>query len=402
MKKITRAIIAALLVAVMASGCTSAFAAEPADELIWNYYDWEYCYDYAGRLNLGENTITTPEDSYYCYYLFNAEESGFYTIGFTDYVYDGWTGVPEYVDDGVAVNEADCIYHSTENNFRRITFKLEKGENIIGFDLNKMINNKTFEIAYEGNKINSVNIDNKLLLNRDIYTYGEYCEIYADVDLSFSSGTEITLNYVEGVVAKEIEKGINTVTITLFGAETELNVDVYSVTDVVDSVEISNIDDYLNARVYYDGYECYFPWDETFTFTLKDGSTQTIVFSSDSENVITLPDGTEANFYFATESEGDEIVMNVMIADCVIRSYDCTEVKASSDENFANLLYNARNNFTRASRYFRYAFIAVLDCDTLEEFIDYGAHDSANYFRYSASTFLEIFKEFFSFMAFLA
>ena len=402
MKKITRAIIAALLAAVMAFGCTSAFAAEPADELIWDYYSWEYRYDYAGKLSVGENTITTPKDSYCCYYLFNAEESGFYTIGFTDYAYDGWAGAPEYVDDGIAVNEADCIYHRTENNFRRITLKFEKGENIIGFDLNKAISNKTFEIKYEGKEIDSVSIDDKLLLNRDIYTYDEHCEIYADVALTFSSGTEITIDYVEGVAAKEIEKGKNTVTVTLFDKETELTVDVYPISDVVDSVEISNVDDYLNARVYYNGYDSSFPWDETFTFTFKDGSTQSIVLSSEGDNAITLPDGTEAYVYLTTENENDKIVMNVMIADCVIRAYEYNEVKASSDENFANYLYNAKYNFTRASRYFRYAFISVLDCDTLEEFIEYGAENSANYFRYSASTFFEIFKEFFTFITFLA
>ncbi len=401
MKKTFRAIIAALLVAVMAFGCTSAFAAQPADELIWDYYNWEYRYNYAGGLSIGENTITTPEDSYYCYYTFNAEESGFYTIGFTDYAYDGWAGIPESFENGVAVNEADCIYHKTENNFRRTTFKLDKGETVIGFDLNQKISNKTFEIVYEGSEIESVSIDDKLLLNRDIYSYDGYFEIYADISVSFSAGTEITLNYLEGSVEKDIEKGENTVSAMLFGENTDLTVDVYLVTDVIKTVEISNIEDYLNTKVYYDGYEGYYPWDETFTFTFTDGSTQSIIFSSEDDNTVILPDGTEAYVYLTTENSNDEITLNVMIADCVIRSYECNEIKASSDENFSNFVYNAKYDINRASRYFRNALIAVLDCDSLGEFIEYGAQNSANYFSYSASTFLEIFKEFFSFISFL-
>ena len=401
MKKTIRAIIAALLAALMAIGCTSAFAAEHDSQLLWDFYGWEYRYDYAGELRLGENTVTVPDNSNYLYYVFDAEESGFYTIGFTDYAFDGWIGTPEFAEDGTAFNEAENLYHKTESNFPRITFRFEKGENIIGIDFNNIIKDKTLEIVYEGNKIESVAIDGSLLLNRDIYNNGELCEIYADTIVTFTSGTSITLSYLEGLVTRDVKKGKNTVSFTLLGESRELTVDVYLPTDVIETVEISNIEDYLNTKVYYDGYEGYYPANETFTITFKDGTVQRFVFNEENDCCVTMPDGTKAYVYLDTEKEDDEIILNVMIADCVIRTYECSEAKASSDENLANLLGNAKYKFNRASRYFRLAFIAVLDCDSLGEYIEYGAQNSANYFRYSLTSFLEIFKEIFSFISFL-
>ncbi len=401
MKKTIRAIIAALLAALMAIGCTTAFAAETDGELFWNYYDSEYYYDYAGELSLGENTVTVPEDSYYLYFVFNAEESGFYTIGFTDYAFDGWIGVPESVVDGVAFDEADYLYHKTESNFTRLTFRFKKGENIIGIDFESIFKNKTLEIVYEGREIESVSVNDSLLLNRDIYSYEGYCEIHANTIVTFTSGTTITLGYLEGLVKKDLQKGENTVEFSLFGEDINLTVDVYLISDIVENVEISNIEDYLNAKIYYDGYEGYYPIDETFTFTFKDGSTQNFVFSYEDDNFIILPDGTKAYVYLTTEKTDDEIILNVMIADYVVRAYECNESKASSDENFANLLSNANYNFNRASRYFRYAFIAILECGSFGEFVEYGAGASADYIGYSIRAFLDIFEEIFSFISFV-
>lgn len=402
MKKFLRAIVAALLAAVMVLGCTSAFAAESRGKLLWNYYGWEYSYDYAGELSTGENKITTPDDSYYCYYVFNAEESGYYTMGFTDYAYDSWLGVPESVSENTAYNEADCIYHNTDNNFRRFTLKLNKGENIIGFDLNRKISNKTFEIVYEGSEINSVTIGKSLLYGCEIYSYGEFCEISTDIVIAFSSGTEITVGYAEGTVTKDMEKGTNTVSLQLFGETIDLAVDVYFITDIVKNVEISNIEDYLNAKLYYNGYEGYYPSGETFTFTFADGSTHSIIYSAEEDNFVTLPDSTRVFMYLTTEKNDDnEVTLNVMIADTVIRSYECSETKTSANENFASLAANGKYYADRVSRYLRYSAIALLECGSLGEIIDYGAEDSLYYIRRSAESFADIFREIFAFIAFL-
>ncbi len=401
MKKSIRAIVAALLAIAMALSCTSAFAAEENRKISWDYYGWECSYDYAGELSVGENTLTTPEDSYYCYCIFNAEESGYYTIGFTDYAFDGWMGVPESVTGSKAYNEADCLYSKTESNLNRYTFKFSKGANIIGFDIRSNIIEKNFGIVFEGTEIESVTLaDSSLLLGRDIYSYGDAIEIYADSEITFSSGGSIALDYLSGVAEKEITKGLNTVEFSILGETKSATLDVYLISDVIKDVEISNIEDYLNTKVYYDGYEGYYPVNETFTFTLTDGSTQDVVFSSDDNNYVTLPDGSKISFYLSTDNTDGNITLNVMFWDYIIKSYDCNEIDASADENFSNLVLNGKYYFERASRYFRYSLIEILYCNNLGEFISYGAENSADYIRRSVSSFLNIFTEILAFISF--
>ena len=401
MKKTLRAIVAALLAAIMALGCTSAFAAESDEKLFWNYYDWEYYYDYAGEMNLGENSFASPDGSYNCYYIFNADKEGYYTLGFTNYNEPTWIGIPESVEDGTAYNEAEYIYSENNNGIKRLTFKLNEGETIIGFDFDEEITNETFEIVYEGDKIESVSIDNKLLLNRDIYNHEEFCEIYADTNITFSSGSVIKTDYIEGTISKDVDKGQNTVSVCLLDETFELTVDVYLITDVVESVEITNIEDYLNAKINYDGYDAYYPINETFTFTMTDGSTQSFVYSDYEQNSITLPDGTETYVYLTTENIDGEIILNVMIADAVIKSYNYNTNKASANENFSILAGNIKYFTDKISYYLRHSVIAVLECDSFDEYLEQGAINSALYFSYSINYFTDIFREIYLFLSFL-
>ena len=401
MKKTFRAIVAALLAAVMALGCVSAFAAEPADEIFWDYYGWEQNYSYAGTLTAGENKFTMPEDSYYCYCVFNAPESGFYSIGFTDYVFDGWIGTPEAFENGVAYNEAEYFRYRTENNFYRPVFRFEKGENIIGFDCNTAITDKTLSIAYEGDKIESVAVDGTLLLDRDIYGYGEFCEIYADAVLTFSSGNKMPLNYLEAMTKTDIKSGKNTVKALFFGEEFSVDIDVYLITDVIKSVEIHNVEEYLDAKVYYDGFNGYIPAEETITFTFSDGTEKSMIFNSEHDNSVTLPDGTKIYYYLESAEENGEVFLNVMFSGTVLKSYYCNEEKATANENFSNLASNGQRLFKKSFRLLKNSVIAVLECDDISDFFDYGAADATYYIRYSLSTFLEIFTEVFSFISFL-
>lgn len=278
MKKKSRAIIAALLVAVMALSCTSAFAAEPADTLAWDYYGWEtFYYDYAGTLTTGDNAFTSPDDTYYCYFVFDAPESGYYSIGFTDYALDGWIGVPDRIEDGIAYDEAPCMGERNENDIYLPVFKLEKGENIIGLDTTNLIINKTFNITFLGDSIESVTINDTLIINHNIYNYDNFYEIYAETTITFSEGKQINLTCISGHINDEIKPGKNIVPAEILGENKEIEINVHLISDIIKNVEISNIEDYTNAKVYYDGFDAYHPSGETFTFTLSDGTTKSVV-----------------------------------------------------------------------------------------------------------------------------
>ena len=156
MKRTLKTLLALMLVAITALGCITAYAAEESTELVWDYYGSEYIYDIAGEITTGTNILTAPEESCnFCYEL-NVEESGYYTIGFSDYFFDGWIGIPEETDGFTASGESDRLYFTDDDQISEFTYKLDKGKTYICFDTYTLLENESFEVIYQGKSIESI------------------------------------------------------------------------------------------------------------------------------------------------------------------------------------------------------------------------------------------------------
>jgi len=387
-------LLALMLAAATALGCISAYAAEENAELRWDYYGSEYTYDIAGEITTGTNILTAPEDSYFFCYELNIEESGYYTIGFSDYFFDGWIGVPQETDGFTAKDEADYLYYANENRRSQFTYNLNKGKTYICFDAYTLFENESFEVTYQGKSIETIEYENSLLLNRDIYFYEETCEIHADAVVTFSSGNTTTFSYLYAEAPHGYKEGASTVNFTLFGENIDTEIDVMLITDIIKDVEIANVEDYLNTKVYYDGYEGYLPINEAVTFTFSDGSKAESIFESYGDDYITLPDGSEIYYHIYTGSDNNgNITLYVESAGIDIKAYDCEETKATFDENLINLVTNEKYNLDRISRYLRQSLIALLDCDSFEELKDYGFYEWGYNIQHAVEYFLSLFGE---------
>ncbi len=401
MKKTLKTLLALLLAATTVLGCITAYAAEETNELVWDYYGTEYIYDIAGEITAGTNILTSPEDSYYFCYEFNIEESGYYTVGFSDYSFDGWIGVPKEADGFAAKDEADYLYFTNEDRRSQFTYKLDEGKNYICFDAYTMFENQNFEVIYQGESIESIRYENSLLLNRDVYFYEEACEIHADAEATFSSGNTTTFSYLYAEAPYGYKEGASTVKYTYFGESIDVEIDVMLITDIIKDVEIANVEDYLNTKVYYDGYEGYLPMGETVTFTFSDGSKFESVYESYNDNYINLPDGSEIYYCIYTGRDNDgNITLYVESAGTDVKAYDCKESKATFDENLINLVTNEKYNLDRISKYLRRSLIALLECDSIEELKDYGFYEWGYNIQCAVEYFLSLFSEITSLISF--
>lgn len=395
MKKTMKAIFAAMLAAVMAFGSLTAFAAEEKKTLKWIYYDWEYYYDYAGEIVLGENVISSPEDSEYCYFVFNAEKAGFYGFGYD--ADDGWLILPEYCENGVAYNDAGCYF---DNDKTEYLYYLGEGENIIAFDSCSNLEDEAFTVEYYGEKVNSVTTSYDLILNYDIYISENEAWIYADgMDCVFDSGKTFRIEYVEGFTECDGSESVVTLTADVLGCKVDLSVNVYRISDIIENVEVTNIEDYLYVTEYYNEYDVFYPYGETMTITYKNGEKQSVVYEEE-YCVFKLPDGNEVYFNFFLNVEGDDAKMCLVIAEEEIKYFDCEMEKASVNENFAAVKNDWSMAMNDASFYFRRALIKVLECSNIYEFINYGAPAAGVYFSESFACAASVFTMFFNFIRF--
>lgn len=355
MKKTLRAIIAAMLAALMAfSGLTAFAAADTSDRLEWDFYGQSYYYDYAGELTEGDNTLSY-DSSEYVYFTFDVQNAGYYKISYEYENIDAWIGIPGRYENGKAYDEADISSCNIENGHGIIT-RFEEGENLIILEYYYLVDTASLRIEFLGEEITEIKVESDLIYNYDIYTYewdGENCfDIEADTEIVFSSGKTIKRYYISGTHENEITKGENILTAEYCGKEFEITVNVYYVDEYVESVTVSNIEDYLYTIEYYDSYDYFIPFGETVTVTFKDGTTDSIVYG-DEDDIITLPNGREV--WCNIDYDYDTNSLYVIVAGTYFAEYECETTPASLKENIDEMNYNNYNHIEMASYYLRRA-----------------------------------------------
>lgn len=363
MKRNLRAIIAAMLAAVMAfSGLTAFAAVDTSAKLEWDFYDEIYYYDFAGELTEGENKIDNSISDY-VYYTFDVQTSGYYILYYNFENLNAWIGVPEKYENGKAYDEAGRIYYSPENCDGFICY-FEKGEQILALDLYYTDENSVLNIEFFGEDVAEIKVDYDLIYNYDIYTYeweGDICfDINCESVITFTSGKSITY-YISGICDSEIVKGENTLAAELCGKEYDFDVNVYYITDIVESVELSNVEDYLEVTEYYNGTETPSPFGETLTVTFKDGTTDTVILDADDH--LTLPNGRNVWCYTDYEYTDDGMGFKIYVAGTEVDSFECKVVPASIKENIDAMNSSNSDHLSISSYYLRRAFSCLMEGD---------------------------------------
>lgn len=400
MKRNFKAIIAAMLAAVMAFTGLTAFAENSTpSELEWNYYGEYYYYDYAGELAVGENEIDNSTSDY-LWYTFDVQTAGFYYISYDCSDSNIWIGIPERYENGKAYNEASRIYHGGDDIDGIICY-FESGENIAAFEIYDIDEGTTINVDFYGEEITAVTVSETLILNYDIYKNWDESGYYIDskITIEFPEGQTAETHEIYCTADKKIVTGANTLEAHILGQKIEMTVDVYCVSDVIESAEISNINDYLTVTEYYDGYNYNEPYGETLTVTFKDGTKGEVCLNDD--EYLTLPNGRNVWCYTDVEIDRDKAVLTVYVAGTAVASYDCSMVPASTIENLDELKANNAYNLSMVSHYIRQALISVLECDSIDEFLNYGAQEAADRLYWAIDYILDIFRETFALVSYL-
>ena len=399
-RKNLKSFVATILAAVIALSCFNvSFAA--SETIIWDLYEETYSYEYAGSLIEGENGIGNPESNS-SYYTFDAQEAGFYVFTYNYYNASWRIDIAESFENDTAQNSVDqyFFYDEDEEEIENFLVYLEKGEQIIGVENYYSEDGEALIIEYMGEEITSFETESEtLLLGQEIHCYSEeyegedeayYYSLYSDVTVTFSSGKTITINDLWGEISEEIQKGENVLPYEFLGKEYEFRVKVELITDYIENVEISNVEDY-HIKEYYSHYDFPSLDGETLTVTFKDGSTAEYTFGIDEEFV--LPNGKETWFGFGFYVDDGDAFLEIYIANTVIKTYDCGITGADFSENKEMLKSNIIEQVNNFSYYLRRAMIIALECDSFEEYVSYGLEESLMRFRWACEAFVGIFTE---------
>ncbi len=342
MKKIFVKLAAILLTIIIACGSMTAFAQTPAD-IVWRFGDDEdWIYSYEGELPVdGSFVLPAVSGEKGVYLIMEAEESGYYKISVDA---DLWFGVQKKNDSGIYRDE---ISEMAREYGAPAYYYLEKGEYVVGFDLYENAELEVFA-DYVG-EITSFEYDKtafeNLILGYHIFESIESPYLF-EIDgfaVNFSLGDKKIYDYVAvNVFTDKLIKGENTVEIGLYGIpyRETATVSIIEVTDVIKSVEISNLENYACITRYYNG-NVYAPQmsGETVTVTYADGTTETI---EDFSGLYLLR---KCGYHVETayEETDGKWILTVYVAAQVMQQKDCTVLEASADENlneYKNQIFN--------------------------------------------------------------
>ena len=333
---------------------TSASALEIGDtvEFVEEYWDgdsYTETWIYAGTAKEGINKVESEESDIDLCYEFNVEKSGYYSVTWLGNGYIN-ARITETYEKGIAKNYADNINNNYENEFGIFydskIFYLEEGVSLINIyvNINDIMEN-SFKIEYFADSITDVKFeDEKLYAIKDngMYSYDDYLGFSADYTIEFSNSITVDDEWVNCLLENELKKGENTVTMVLPGYEKEIFVNYYEVSDFIESVEIENLDKYLELKEFYDDYE-YPQFDnEKITVSFKDGTKQTINYIQWDDIQITLPCGKVIYVlaYYPTEysdiKKAEKPSFVVSIGDTRFIEKECNITKVSFSENLSN------------------------------------------------------------------
>ena len=355
-------------VMLLGIGITSASALEIGDTVEFECLsedpyggsNYSKTWKYSGIAKEGINTFESSESEFDLCFEFNVEKAGYYTVTYRSS--DDFDALfAETYENNVARNFADFLDNSYDDEYGTWYFSkiyyLEEGVSLLNvhndyygssFEVNNTV---SFKIEYFADSITDVRFkdekDKYLFEDYDyIYSEGNTFEFYSEYIIEFSNKKTVEDHWVQCSFINELAKGENTVLMQLPGFEKEITIYYYETSDFVESIELGNIDNYLNAVEYYDGsyafYNLYYD-NEQVTVNLKDGTKQTFTYH-DGDNYITLPCGIDlyVSIYHTSddfdESGVEKPFLVARIGETRYIEKECNIEKVSFRRNFIELL----------------------------------------------------------------
>lgn len=380
MKNTIRRILSMTIALIMVFGAAPAFAAEIGSTALWDesysdeeiYYD-EYCY--GGKVSEGDNDITAflEDDSYYYYYEFDAEKSGYYLV--SDFVYFG------EMDDSGIIHYADYAeeWLETNNKYYQLVY-FEEGTVIIGVCFFEF-NSETLEIEFIDNEISNIVYDKSELENNiieyDIYLYNNNFDVYFDkYTIEFSNGKKLEAidDYLEFELENAPVNGENTVILNFAEYREETTATLYYIDYFVEDIEISNADEYLTAYEYYNGRYGFYPYvGEEITVTYTDGTSETFVYGWNEEDgqrdYITI---SGKKYFVLIQHFETDLTFRVSIAEHDFASYNCKTEKASINSNRNYLKENLAMEIGCFLENMKWYWSLMTDPDNIAYFFSYA------------------------------
>ena len=372
MKKTLRTIISALLIAIIAlSSAASAFATAIPETINWaatyeelgEYYRAFY---YGNKsLSEGKTEIRNTEDYDDLVYFDFVAEEGYY---FIDTKRDSWVMIPESFD---GTNAIGYIESTTIGEEEERVFFLEAGERVIGINFYCMTKDE-ITIEYLGKEVTDFTVEEDALkdyiINYDIGNWGledgviPYFYTETDSDITFSSGKILNAEdiCISGKCNGKIKSGKNTATLEFFGKEKEVEFTAYYVEELIETAELSNVENYLTTKVDYQDWVYYIEVpNEILTVYFTDG-TSTTVKIIDNYGTVTLPSGREIDAWVGLDTdERDNLILDIEIAYHTVNSYDVETEEFTFAENVAELNRNNKSALEWAAREFRRAIESI-------------------------------------------
>lgn len=345
MKKTLKSILAIALTLIMALGSVSAFAASEKEDLLWDYYSegvFEKYY-YNGELSLGDNTVAAKDGETFNYFIFDADNAGYYVFEFDPEIIDLMV-TPEYMENGRAI-DIDWALTLTETDSYgeplEVMLYMDKGENIVGayFCGSESCN---VNIDFIGETITDIEFEENafqdLVIGADIYTFKNEKEhfIYLDAAVNFSSGKKIELTdyYFLFTTEKPVEAGNVEFKLEFFRYTNKYTVEACKITDFIKDIEFAGLDDVGHATVGYATSSCYVPSFDGFKVTYADGTSEIIESETGSSARITLSnDRTYPVFATPLFEKDGSVNLVIKVADHIYQKvpFEVTKLSFSED-----------------------------------------------------------------------
>lgn len=321
MKKTFKSLTAAILAFIIAFGSFTAFAAEEKPVLLWE----ETEYTYAGTLAEGKNSFEIPAKTDF-YVTFEAEKAGYYCLSYN------WTEIeyfrsPETIENGKVTEINDCEYlyfNEYESEIDSYLYFFEAGENILLSSVGYYVtagDPSEIEIVFCGEKVTDISFaggtDFSLVPDWNISEYYDEEEKYPEpsyylsggkTQITFDSGKTLSLINHDFICTFEdkFDIGEKNITVYFFNQTFDKTVSIYPISKEIVSVEVEDIEKYLDVPVAYNSNLLYDFDGMKVTLTYSDGYTETLTVKIEEWLGIDLRNGNPHYFPLNYHYERDD------------------------------------------------------------------------------------------------
>lgn len=361
MKKFVKSAVSVILALTV---CLSMFVFAYAAEDTKNINGTEYIY-YGKMPSDGRTEIEceTYEGIFdlNVYYSFNAPENGYYRISYGTPHTSAYACLYERTDIYGETYYSDIYCETSYPDYYSVQdiYYLNQGEYIFTAEITDSAVKVDFNSEYLGERITDYSFAYDQILEADFSCSSGQFNSSAQATITFSSGEVIEFNgnthgFLKG---SELVEGENDVSVEFCGDLIEITATVYPASYYIKDAQLSNAEYYLEQSVINNDFV--YPYGETVTVTLTDGTMQTAVLKQ-GEDYITLPNGQDYAVYVGCSvyryNASADFTIYIDGGVAIGETYYFSENNFSVSEGFSEFVQRMEEAFEESVKLFEYAF----------------------------------------------